>query len=94
MRRRDLSAITSIGLFVALCAAAVPAAFGQAADDWEPPRTPWGDPDLQGIYNYGTSTPLQRPSELAGRTVLSDDEASMLEEEIAQRVNQDRRDGG
>jgi hypothetical protein len=30
-------------------------------ENWTPPKTPWGDPDLQGIYNYGTSTPLQRP---------------------------------
>jgi hypothetical protein len=94
MKRRRLSAIASISLFVTLGVTTVPAALGQAADEWEPPRTPWGDPDLQGIYNYGTSTPLQRPSELAGRAVLSDDEASALEEEIAARVNQDRRDGG
>lgn len=29
---------------------------------WVPPKTPWGDPDLQGIWplNYVGSTPLQR----------------------------------
>ena len=26
------------------------------------PRTPWGDPDLQGVWNDATSTPLQRPN--------------------------------
>jgi hypothetical protein len=33
------------------------------------PRTPWGDPDLQGTYTnkYETSTPLERPQEFAGR---------------------------
>ena len=33
------------------------------------PRTPWGDPDLQGTYTnkYETSTPLERPKEFAGR---------------------------
>jgi hypothetical protein len=33
------------------------------------PRTPWGDPDLQGSYTnkYETSTPLERPKEFAGR---------------------------
>ena len=25
------------------------------------PRTPWGDPDLQGIWNNSTLTPFQRP---------------------------------
>ena len=35
----------------------------------KPPRTPWGDPDLQGIYTnkYETSTPFERPKEFAGR---------------------------
>jgi hypothetical protein len=33
------------------------------------PRTPWGDPDLQGTYTntYEASTPLERPDEFAGR---------------------------
>src|SRR5205814_684649 len=33
------------------------------------PRTPWGDPDLQGNYTnkYEQSTPLERPDEFAGR---------------------------
>jgi hypothetical protein len=27
---------------------------------WTPPRTPWGDPDIQGTWNNGTITPLER----------------------------------
>jgi hypothetical protein len=36
-----------------------------------PPRTPWGDPDLQGNYTnkYEQSTPLERPDEFLGRRV-------------------------
>ena len=36
---------------------------------YAPPRTPWGDPDLQGNYTnkYEQSTPLERPDEFAGR---------------------------
>src|SRR6476661_1649908 len=36
-----------------------------------PPRTPWGDPDLQGNYTnkYEQSTPLERPDEFVGRRV-------------------------
>jgi hypothetical protein len=63
-------------------------------EDWTPPKTPWGDPDLQGIYNYGTSTPLQRPEQVAGKDVLSDDEAAKLQADIAYRLDRDRRDGG
>ena len=34
---------------------------------WTPTRTPWGDPDLQGVWNDATSTPLQRPSRAGGK---------------------------
>jgi hypothetical protein len=39
------------------------------AAPWTPPRTPWGDPDLQGTYanNNEYATPLERPAEFEGR---------------------------
>ncbi len=40
-----------------------------------PPRTPWGTPDLQGIWDYHTLTPLQRPDELEGRESLTYEES-------------------
>ena len=42
-------------------------------------RTPWGDPDLQGMWTNTTTTPLQRPSEFAGRSVLTDEERAELD---------------
>jgi hypothetical protein len=38
---------------------------------WTAPRTPWGDPDLQGNYTdvYENGTPLERPDQFAGRTL-------------------------
>ena len=44
------------------------------------PRTAWGAPDLQGVYDFGTATPLQRPAELAGRAVFTDEEAAIQEQ--------------
>ena len=83
------------------CLAVTVAVFGattarsQPADeDWTPPRTPWGDPDLQGIYNYATVTPLERPLELGEQAVFDDEEAAALEEEMSYAMDQDRRDGG
>jgi hypothetical protein len=35
------------------------------------PRTPWGDPDLQGTWNNGTITPLERPREAGEKELLS-----------------------
>ena len=34
----------------------------------EPPRTVWGDPDLGGVWDFRTITPLERPSDLADRS--------------------------
>lgn len=37
-------------------------------------RTLWGDPDLQGIWNHGTATPLERPDAQSGREFLTEEE--------------------
>jgi hypothetical protein len=42
------------------------------------PRTPWGDPDLQGVWDYWTFTPLERPKEYANKPVLTDAEHAEL----------------
>ena len=63
--------------------AAAPAAAqseGNSADVW---RTPWGDPDLQGTWTNRTTTPLQRPSEFEGRSVLTDEERAELDSQAA-----------
>src|ERR1700693_2027242 len=65
-----------------------------AASRWTPPRTPWGDPDLQGIWNNSTITELERPRELSGKPVLADNEAAVLEAKAAQnRVDRPPRAG-
>src|SRR3989449_3220607 len=46
-----------------------------AASNWTPPRTPWGDPDLQGFYLSLSYTPLERPPELAGKPFYTEAEA-------------------
>ena len=47
-----------------------------AASEQRPPvpRTSWGDPDLQGLWNYGTNTPFERPPEYAGLEWLTEEE--------------------
>jgi len=63
-----------------LLAAAIAAAgflpLSMSAADWKAPRTPWGDPDLQGVWSTGAemSTPFERPAQFGTRQLLTDEE--------------------
>jgi hypothetical protein len=57
-------------------------------------HTPWGDPDLQGVWNDATSTPLQRPNTVGEKDVLNDEEAAGFQDKLAYDLTRDRRDGG
>ncbi len=51
---------------------------------WVSPRTPDGQPDLQGVWTNATITPFERPDELAGKRVLTSEEAAAIEKQAAQ----------
>ena len=68
----------------------VPAA-GQAAAAESTPMTPWGHPDLQGLWTNKTTTPLERPADLAGKTELSDEEWALRNPEAG--LSDDRPSG-
>src|SRR4051794_27425548 len=51
------------------------------------PRTPWGHPDLQGVWTNTTTTPLERPNELAGKQVLADEERAQLDAQAEQAAD-------
>ena len=53
------------------------------------PRTPWGDPDLQGVWTNATATPLERPKELEGKQVLTDEELAERDRQVAQENSTD-----
>jgi hypothetical protein len=58
------------------------------------PRTPDGKPDLQGIWDFRTLTPLERPTQFAGKETLSAEEAATLEQRNAEtRVDRAPRPG-
>ncbi len=54
------------------------------------PRTPDGKPDLQGVWDYATITPLERPAS-ARELVMSDAAARVLEKGAADRVERGAR---
>jgi hypothetical protein len=57
-------------------------------------RTPWGHPDIQGVWDSTTGTPLERPDDLAGREFLTAEEAAERERKrFAQFDSPDRGPG-
>jgi hypothetical protein len=56
-----------------------------APANWTPPRTPWGDPDLQGNYTntYENGTPLERPELFAGRRLEDITQEELLKQRAA-----------
>src|SRR5579884_1188297 len=61
--------------------------------NWTPPRTPDGQPDLQGVWEMSTLTPLERPAEFAGKPFLTEQEAAAYQKRTLDQLNSDRRDG-
>jgi len=51
-------------------------AAAETASKYTPPKTPWGEPDLQGIWplNHLIATPLQRPQKYGDRRFLTEEE--------------------
>lgn len=57
-------------------------ALAQSGADYEPPRTEWGQPDLQGVWNFSSSIPVQRPRAFGEREFLTDEE---IQQAVARR---------
>jgi hypothetical protein len=59
-----------------------------AAEKYVVPHTAWGHPNLQGMWNNGTPTSLERPADLADREFLSEKEWADRAKEVAERAKQ------
>jgi hypothetical protein len=58
-----------------------------AAANWTPPKTSWGEPDLQGIWpiNHLIAVPLERPKRFGDRLYLTDEEFAKVQGSLEQR---------
>ena len=88
-----LSALTVVvaamaGVAVSVAVSRIPTAAAADKPSFKVPRTTWGDPDLQGVWDYRTITPLERRAELGDREYYTDEEIAQLEGRAAKRLDE------
>lgn len=90
------AAIVTVILASPSFAGQAPAAARRSAA-WTPPRTAWGDPDLQGNFTnlYEVGTPFERPDEFAGRRLedVKGDELASIRRDIQGRTREEELSG-
>jgi hypothetical protein len=82
MGRRALTSACAAAVVAGL---ALWAAAPLAAQNSKAPKTPWGQPDLTGLWDFRTITPLERPANMADKEFLTEAEAAKLEQETIER---------
>ena len=87
MRCRSFAMAAAVAAAGALL---VPA--GAGAQTGETPRTAWGAPDLQGVWDFRSLTPMERPAELADQEVFTAEEAASFSEEVIREQSRDQAD--
>src|SRR5579871_5337779 len=89
MHFRNLTFVSAIAVVVSLIALSLVGSQAMAQSvnakpaktatgTWTAPRTADGQPDLQGVWSNNIATPLERPQELGGRALLTDQEVAAL----------------
>ena len=89
---RQVRRVVALGVGVLATGALL--AGGVSAQESSMPRMAWGAPELSGVWDFRTITPLERPVALQGKQVLTAEEAATFTQQAIAGRNADRRDGG
>ena len=96
MSHRYLMSIGALACAIALVTAPIagqaPAAKTKQAKPgkaYTPPKTPWGDPDLEGIWPGNMGVPMQRNAKLGDRATLTDEEFAAKEAQAQKQAQAD-----
>src|SRR5438067_13537855 len=86
---KQILALGGMSIGLTLCPAAAQQASRKpaAGKSWTPPKTPWGEPDLQGMWplNHLISTPFQRPEKYGERRFMTDEEFAAAQKSAENR---------
>jgi hypothetical protein len=80
--------VATAGVAMSVALSRIPTAAAADKPSFKVPRTSWGDPDLQGVWDYRTITPMERRPELGDRAFYTDEEIAQLEGRAAKRLDE------
>ncbi len=83
-----LAVVAAAGLGADLALGQIRTAAAADKPTFEAPRTSWGDPNLEGVWDYRTITPLERRPEMGDRKFYTDEEIAQLEGRAAKRLDE------
>ena len=96
MSHRFLTSTSGLAVVSAVALMAPAPVVGQTASGatteaktWTTPRTASGQPDLQGVWDFRTITPMERPESLGTKAFFTEEEAAKFEKDENQRQNRD-----
>jgi hypothetical protein len=89
--RDRLSGSTLTAIAAAAVSAAISASVTPTSAQALTPKTPWGEPDLQGIWTDETDTPLQRSPKYANQEFFTEAQRAELDKERSALLRRDRR---
>ena len=65
---------TQLLILISIVLAPISISLAQTVEDYVAPKTEWGQPDLQGVWNFNSSTPMQRPQRFGTQEFLTPEE--------------------
>src|SRR6201993_2584876 len=86
---RGSVAVAALSFLVPVSAVSQAQSVAAPAQNWMAPRTADGHADLQGVWDYRTITPLERPVTLGTKAFFTDEEAAKYEQQENSKQNRD-----
>jgi hypothetical protein len=86
-----ISALLVLGPSPVISASGAPGASAKPDAKGSALRTPWGEPDLQGIWTDETATPLQRPAQFANQEFFTEAQRAQLDQQRTTLLDRDKR---
>jgi hypothetical protein len=85
MRTKLIALFGILSLSLPLAAQNAKPATTPSAKTYVAPKTPWGEPDLQGLWPAVANIPMQRPANFGTRAFLTDEELTQRERQAKQQ---------